>query len=245
MSEVPGSPHRSDAHSQARRAELATSLAEVRARIDRAAQAAGRDPASITLVVITKTWPADDVRRLADLGVTDVGENRDQEAAPKAAVAAECGLRMHFVGQLQTNKARSVAHYADVVESVDRHRLVTALDRGATDAARRVTALLQVALDPEPGRGGADPADLGQLAAAIAESASLDLGGVMAVAPQGEDPLLAFERLRELAEQLQRDHPLATTMSAGMSGDLEAAISCGATHVRVGSAVLGHRPVVG
>ena len=228
-----------------RRAELTDNLAAVQARIASAARAASRDPAEVNLVVITKTWPAADVRLLAGLGITDVGENRDQEAAPKARQVADLGLRWHFVGQLQTNKARSVAGYADVVESVDRLRLVTALDRAAVDANRRLTCLVQVGLATQPGRGGGAPATVLDLAAAVAAAQQLDLGGVMAVAPLGEDPLSAFARLAEVAATVQAEHPTATVISAGMSGDLEAAIGCGATHVRVGSAVLGHRPSVG
>jgi pyridoxal phosphate enzyme (YggS family) len=223
--------------------ELAANLAGVRARIAAACRAAGRDPAEITLVAITKTWPADDVRRLAALGVADVGENRDQEARPKRAACRDLPLRWHFVGQLQRNKARSVATYADVVHAVDRIELVDALDAAAARAGRRVVALVQVALDDPPaaGRAGAVPAAVPALAEAIAGSDSLELGGVMAVAPLGADPEVAFSRLAAVAAGLRERHPGATTVSAGMSGDLEAAIRHGATHVRVGTALLGHR----
>lgn len=227
-----------------RRDELAANLARVHERMAGAAESAGRDPAAVTLVVITKTWPAEDVALLAELGVTDVGENRDQEAAPKAHALTSLRLRWHFVGQLQTNKVRSVVSYADVVESVDRLRLVTALDKAAGAAGRRVVCLIQVGLDSEPGRGGAEPALVPELAAAVAAAPHCELGGVMAVAPLGEDPLAAFSRLADIAEALRQDHPGATVVSAGMTADLEQAITCGATHVRVGSAVLGHRPPV-
>ena len=133
-----------------RRCELAANLVAVRARISAACQAAGRDVHEITMIAITKTRPASDVRLLAELGVTDVGENRDQEAAPKAAACTELGvtgLTWHFVGQLQTNKASSVVRYADVVHSVDRERLVTALGTQARRAGRALTCLLQVSLD--------------------------------------------------------------------------------------------------
>ena len=237
--------------SQARRDELAANLAEVDARIASAARAAGRDAGEVTLVVVTKTWLASDVALLAELGVTDVGENRDQEAAPKAAAllallpSGVVAPHWHFVGQLQTNKVRSVAQYADVVESVDRPRLVTALDRAATEAGRRIRCLLQVALDDDPGRGGARADEVPGLADLVAGSASLQLSGVMAVAPLGEDPDAAFARLAGVAQRLRRDHPEATTVSAGMSDDLEQGIRHGATQVRVGRAVLGHRPPVG
>ena len=227
-----------------RRAELAANLTAVRKRIASAAAEVGRDPASVTLVVITKTWPASDVRILSELGIQHVGENRDQEAAPKAAELVDLPLCWHFVGQLQTNKVRSVAHYADVVESVDRHRLVGALDKAALAADRRITCLVQVALDDGDGRGGALPDEVPGLATAIEAAAGLELGGLMAVAPMDESPKAAFSRLQDVGERLVGAHPQARTVSAGMSGDLEAAIACGATHVRVGSAVLGDRPPV-
>lgn len=228
-----------------RRAELAANLAEVRARIDAACRAAGRDPAEVALIVVTKTWPADDVRLLADLGVRDVGENRDQEAAPKAAACTGLGLRWHFVGQLQTNKAKSVVRYADVVHSVDRPHLVRALAAAADAAGRRVGCLVQVRLEPVEGRGGAAPGDVLSVADQIDGSPALDLLGVMAVAPLGEPPEPAFARLAEVAAAVRREHPAATWVSAGMSGDLEAAVAAGATHVRVGTAVLGRRPPLG
>jgi PLP dependent protein len=228
-----------------RRDDLAANLSAVRDRIRAAALAAGRDPAEITLVAVTKTRPASDVRLLAELGVRDIGENRDQEAAPKAAACADLDLTWHFVGRLQTNKARSVASYADVVHSVDRPKLVRALAEAATRAGREVGVLLQVSLDAAPHRGGALPADLPALAEdAAAAAPRLRLLGVMAVAPLGEPARAAFERLRAISERLQRDHPGASWVSAGMTADLEDAIGCGATHVRVGSALLGRRPPV-
>ena len=232
--------------------ELASSLARVRGRIERACAGAGRDPAEVTLVVVTKTFPAADVARLAALGVTDVGENRDQEAAAKAAALADLDLRWHFVGQLQRNKARSVAGYADVVHSVDRPGLAQALDRGAEQAGRRIQVLLQVDLGQidevdqaaAGGRGGASPDAVGALADEVAATSALVLKGVMAVAPLGVDPTEAFARLAQVAARLRADHPQATWVSAGMSGDLEQAVLAGATHLRVGSAILGHRPLL-
>ena len=224
-----------------RRDELAANLRRVRARLESAATTAGRDPAEITLVAVTKTWPASDIRLLAELGVRDVGENRDQEAAPKHEACRDLALRWHFVGQAQRNKTASIAAYADVIHSVDRAVLVDALDRHAVEHGRRIVALVQVALDEGLGRGGAAPADVEGIAAAIAASAALDLGGVMAVAPLGEDPDHAFARLAEVAAAVRAAHPGATIVSAGMSGDLEAAIRHGATHVRVGTALLGPR----
>ena len=227
-----------------RRREIAAGLQSAKARVLAAEQAAGRPQGSVGLVVVTKTFPAAEVAVLRELGVRHVGENRDQEAAPKAAELADRELVWHFVGQLQTNKARSVARYASVVESVDRPRLVAALSRAATDAGRTLQCLVQVSLDDDPARGGALAKEVPSLAAAVAEAPGLELGGVMAVAPMEEDAATAFARLAVIAEGVQADHPEASAISAGMSGDLEAAVQHGATHVRLGSAILGYRPPV-
>lgn len=233
-----------------RRAQLAAGLVRVRARIAAACAAAGRDPAEVRMIAVTKTYPASDVLLLADLGVDEVGENRDQEAAPKAAEVAAAGVavRWHFVGQLQRNKCRSVARYADVVHSVDSVRLASALGR-ATRAQRDrpLEALVQVSIDGAPGRGGALPesADpevgLSAVAAAVAAQPMLRLAGVMAVAPLGWEPDRAFARLAAVVAGLRSEYPDAVEVSAGMSGDLESAIRHGATQVRVGSALLGMR----
>lgn len=234
----------------ARRGELAASLDEVRQRIARACAAAGRDPGSVTLVAVTKTYPASDVVLLAGLGVTDVGENKDQEAAAKfAAVQAEAvRLRWHFVGQLQRNKAKSVVTYADVVESVDSMRLAGALSAAAVRLRERpLDVLVQVSIDGDPSRGGAvdaadDPdRDLWRVASAVDAAEGLRLAGVMAVAPLGWEPSRAFETLAGLAARLRASSPDATVVSAGMSGDLEDAVRYGATHVRIGSSLLGMR----
>ena len=221
--------------------ELQRNLADVEQRLTAACTAAGRTRDEVVLVAVTKTWPAADAAVLRDLGVLDLAENRDQEARDKAA--AVDGVRWHFVGQLQTNKARSVASYASVVHSVDLPALVEALGAGAVRAERTVEVLLQVSLDGA--RGGAAPADLASLADGVAATEGLRLRGLMAVAPLGADPAEAFGRLAALAEQLRRQHPGADLVSAGMSGDLEAAVAAGATHVRVGTALLGHRPPAG
>ncbi|MBE7323220.1 YggS family pyridoxal phosphate-dependent enzyme [Nocardioides sp. Y6] len=227
-----------------RRDELAAGLDRVRGRIDRACREVGRVPEEVTLVVVTKFFPASDVRLLAQLGVTDVGENRHQEAEAKARECADLDLSWHFIGGLQSNKAAAVAAYADVVESVDRPKLLGPLARGAGERELRV--LLQVSLDP-PGavhRAGVDPAGLSTLAAAVGDHPRLELAGLMAVAPLGEDPADAFARLAQVRHAFLTDHPSATVLSAGMSGDLEQAVAHGATHVRVGSAILGPRPVI-
>ena len=226
----------------ARRDELAGRLAAVRSRIADACAGAGRDPAELTLVAVTKFFPAADVDLLAELGVTDVGENRDQEASAKLAqVRHRDRLQVHFIGQLQSNKAGSVVTYADVVQSVDRRKLVTALDRSADRAGRRLAVLVQVDLEGRPGRGGVAPELARGLADDVAATEHLDLRGVMAVAPLGADPAPAFEALQSLARGIREDHPRATWVSAGMSDDLEAAVAHGATHLRVGSAILGTR----
>lgn len=225
--------------------ELAAALAAVEDRLAAACVAAGRAREDVRLVAVTKFWPASDVALLAGLGLTDFGESRDQEASAKAAaVRGLLGreVRWHFVGRLQTNKAAGVAAYASVVQSLDRLPLATALARGAVRAGRHVEVLLQVSLDGDPDRGGALPADVPGLADAVAALPGLRLAGVMAVAPQGADAGAAFGRLAGVAAALRREHPQATAISAGMSGDLEQAIAHGATTVRVGTALLGVRP---
>ncbi|WUH96354.1 YggS family pyridoxal phosphate-dependent enzyme [Spirillospora sp. NBC_00431] len=227
-----------------RRAEIAEGIAAVRARIAAACAAAGRDESELTLIAVTKTFPASDVRLLAGLGLTDVGENRDQEARPKAAECAGLPLTWHFVGRLQSNKARAVAGYADVVHSVDRSKLVSALSDAAVRAGRTLRCLVQVSLDEAEGRGGASPGDVPRIADEIAAADGLELGGVMAVAPLGADPAPAFARLAQIASDVQGNHPDARIVSAGMSGDLEQAVACGATHLRVGTALLGGRQAI-
>ena len=225
-----------------RRAELEHNLAQVHRRIERACAEAHRDPGELTLVAVTKFFPASDVDLLAELGVTAVGENRDQEAAAKVAqLHHRADLEVHFIGQLQSNKVSSVARYADVVESVDRPKLVRALDRAAGNHGRRLRVLVQVGLDHEEGRGGIAPEAAPDLADAVAAADHLDLRGVMAVAPLGADPASAFARLREVAHGIRAAHPEASWISAGMSGDLEQAVAHGATHLRVGTAILGSR----
>jgi pyridoxal phosphate enzyme (YggS family) len=227
-----------------RREEVEAGLARVRERIAGACADVGRSADEVRLVVVTKFFPPDDVRLLAGLGVTDVGENRHQEAQEKAAACADLDLTWHFIGGLQSNKAAAVTAYAGVVESVDRRKLVRPLARGAHEHDREVDILLQVSLDPPgaEGRSGADPAALAELAAAVDEAGMLRLRGLMAVAPLGEDPAEAFARLSGVRTDFLAHHPDATWLSAGMSGDLEHAVRAGATHVRVGSAVLGSRP---
>ncbi|MFG2646432.1 YggS family pyridoxal phosphate-dependent enzyme [Streptomyces sp. NPDC048436] len=236
-----------------RKSQLAANLAKVEERIAAACAAAGRKREEVTLIVVTKTYPASDVRILAELGVRHVAENRDQDAAPKAADCADLPLTWHFVGQLQTNKVRSVVSYADVVQSVDRPKLVTALSSGAVRAGRELGCLIQVALDAEENgrgeRGGVGPGGIGELAGLVAEAPGLRLDGLMTVAPltgpYAGRQQAAFERLMEFSTLMRAAHPAANMVSAGMSADLEQAVAAGATHVRVGTAVLGVRPGLG
>ncbi|MFJ4703373.1 YggS family pyridoxal phosphate-dependent enzyme [Streptomyces anulatus] len=236
-----------------RKAQLAANLAQVEERIASSCAAAGRKREEVTLIVVTKTYPASDVRILHELGVRHVAENRDQDAAPKATACADLSLTWHFVGQLQTNKVRSVTSYADIVQSVDRTKLVTALSAAAVRGARELGCLIQVALDAESGergeRGGVAPDGVEELAAAIGEAPGLRLDGLMTVAPLAGEyagrQRAAFDRLMEISSRLRAGHPAANMVSAGMSGDLEDAVAAGATHVRVGTAVLGVRPRLG
>ncbi|TCO51897.1 hypothetical protein EV646_101893 [Kribbella antiqua] len=231
--------------------ELRGNLRLVRERIEKACEAAGRSSDEVTLVAITKTFPVSDVRALAALGVQDVGENREQELKAKAP---ECpDVTWHFVGQLQSKKARSVVRHASVVHSVDRSSLVAALSKAAVAEERTVRCLLQVSLasygsaDAATGfsRGGVEPDAVLDLAGEVAAADGLELGGVMAVAPLGSDPDEAFDALRVVASWLRSEHPKADWISAGMTGDLDAAIRHGATHVRLGRALLGTRTPLG
>jgi PLP dependent protein len=226
-------------------ADLEENLRAVRARIEAAARAAGRDPASVALLAISKTWPAEDVRALAALGQRDFGENRAQELLDKSAHLPDVDLRWHFVGQLQRNKAAAVARLGAVVHSVDRESLARVLDRVGQERDRPVQVFVQVDLGGQEGelgaRGGAAPDDVPALADLVAGAAGLSLCGLMAVAPRGADPAPAFERLAALAARVRADHPAAVDLSAGMSGDLEAAVAAGSTLVRVGTAIFGDR----
>ena len=232
------------ASTEERRAQLATNLERVRTRIALACDEAGRSPDEVTLTVVTKFFPASDVRLLAGLGVRHVGENRHPEALAKAGECADLDLTWHFIGALQSNKASAVAAYASVVESVDREKLLAALGRGAHAADRVLDVLVQVSLDEATGTGraGIAPDRVLGLAEAVATTPGLRLRGLMAVAPLGRDPQPGFTKLAALAAEVREGHPDATWVSAGMSGDLETAVRCGATHVRIGSAVLGERP---
>jgi pyridoxal phosphate enzyme (YggS family) len=227
--------------------DLSGNLRAVRARIDAAARSAGREPGSVALLAVSKTWPADDVRALAALGQRDFGENRAQELLGKAGELSDLPLRWHFIGQLQRNKAAAVARLGAVVHTVDRASLAGTLDRAAQEGEQPLDVLVQVDLGGVAGevaaRGGAAPEDVPALADVVASSAGLRLRGLMAVAPRGEEPGPAFERLAALGARVRADHPGAVELSAGMSGDLEEAVAAGATVVRVGTALFGDRPL--
>lgn len=229
-----------------RRADLAKALEELEGRISRACVAAGRAREEVRLLAVTKTFPAADAALLADLGLREFAENRGQEAGPKAAALGELRpgvpVRWHMVGRLQRNKARSVVRWAAEVQSVDSIRLADALDTAVgAEEAGPLDVFVQASLDGDPARGGCPLDELAALADHIAGAPGLRLRGLMAVAPLGADPEPAFERLARARESLCRDHPDATELSAGMSGDLEPAITHGSTCVRVGTALLGGR----
>lgn len=234
-----------------RRDELATALAAVRARIAEACRTAGRDEDAVRLIAVTKTFPAADAALLTDLGVVDLGENREQEAGAKVAdlreLRPDATVRWHMLGRLQRNKARAVARWAAEVQSVDSERLADALDRAvaaAREAGERtgpLDVLVQASIDGDPDRGGAPLDTLAPLADRVARSSELQLRGIMAVAPLTMAPEEAFARLASAADRLREDHPEATELSAGMTGDLELAITHGSTCVRVGTALLGTR----
>ncbi len=236
-----------------RRDDLAAALAVVRERLAAACGAVGREPSEVRLLTVTKTFPAADVALLVDLGLAEFGESRDQEAAPKTGELADlrpgAPARWEMVGRVQRNKARSVVRWADRVQSVDSPRLADALAgaaRSAREAGERSTdleVLLQVSLDGDPARGGCLPADVDALAERVAGSAGLHLRGVMAIAPLPGDPDAAFAVLSQVAARVRRDHPVAVEISAGMSSDLEAAVRHGSSCVRVGTALMGGRPL--
>jgi pyridoxal phosphate enzyme (YggS family) len=211
----------------------------VRARVDEECRRLDRDPANVTLIVVTKFHPVEMVEELLEAGARDFGESRHQDASVKAGALDGRELTWHFVGQIQSNKARAIAKYADVLHSLDRDSVVDAL----ATAERRVKGFIELNLTDDPGRGGVIGDDeMRRLADRIASTETIDLRGVMAVAPLGEEPARAFERVAESSARLQVIHPTATDISAGMSADWEAALEHGATHLRIGTSITGNRP---
>lgn len=226
---------------------LAGRLAAVREGVADAARSAGRSAEDLTLIVVTKFHPASLVRELSALGVTDVGENRHQEAQQKSAELADLSLHWHYIGQLQTKKARQAARYAHAIHSIDRERLVDALATADLDGAAPIQAFVQVNLTDDPGRGGAAPDEIERIAERVLETPTLKLAGIMAVAPLPEEESAesAFARLYDFAGRIRALAPEATAISAGMTHDYREAIAAGATHLRIGSAITGNRPVAG
>jgi hypothetical protein len=220
---------------------LGERLQIVQSAVTEAAAEAGRNTSDITTVVVAKFHPASLVRQLAELGVTQFGENRHQDAAPKAAELADLALTWHFIGQLQTNKARAVLEYATVIQSVDRVSLAEAI-ASRTDG---VDVFLQLNLTGDSSRGGVAESDVDALVDRVLEFPQLRLRGLMAVAPLGEEPRAAFTRVRETSERIRRSAPHATALSMGMSGDFREAVLEGATHLRIGTAITGKRPDAG
>ena len=220
--------------------DLAERLATVDAAIADAVRDAGAAPP--TRIVVTKFHPASVVRELAGLGVRDVGENRHQEASAKAAEVDDARLAWHFVGQLQSNKAKAVRSYAATVHSVDRESVVRAL---SAEDGRDLGVFLEIGLSGEPGRGGVDPAEAETLAEHVLAAPGLRLLGVMGVAPLGAEPRPAFARLRAVSDRIRALDTGAAAISAGMSGDFREAILEGATHLRIGTAITGKRPTAG
>ena len=230
-----------------RLADIQSNLEKINSRIAEASSRSKRNISEITLIAVTKTYPASDVDLLKQLGIENVGENKDQEASGKISQVKE-KFSWHFIGQLQSNKAKSVVTYADLIHSVDRLSLAKELQKSASAIAKKQKVLIQVDLDqsgPDPSRGGVWPADLAALAQFINQSENLELTGLMSVAPLGENPSEAFERLAQIRSDFLKNYPNAVILSAGMSEDLEAAIEHGATHLRIGSALLGERPKIG
>jgi len=217
-----------------RKEEIAHNLQEVKERINAAAKSVNRDPTEINLIVVTKTFPISDIEILRELGESNFGENRDQEAGPKAELIS---ATWHFQGQIQSNKIKSICQWADVVHSISNEKEILKFGQ----SPRKHQVFLQVSLDGQEGRGGASPAELSQLADLVNESNNLDLLGLMAVAPLGIEPMKAFADLAQINQGFVGQYPNSKFLSAGMSGDFETAIKYGATHIRVGSSILGSR----
>jgi pyridoxal phosphate enzyme (YggS family) len=230
----------------ARRTEISQALARVEDRIVNAATAAGRLRSEIKLIVVTKTFPITDLEICYELGLREFGENRDQEGAPKAG-ELPTDINWHFQGQIQGNKIKSIATWADVVHSIDNFSHASKLSLITTEQGlKSKEVFIQVSLDSHsdeanPGRGGVSPSELAALAEQILELPSLELVGLMAVAPLAQDPDLAFQKLRQISTEIQNDFPSINRISAGMSNDFESAILHGATHIRIGSQILGLR----
>ncbi|WP_371030430.1 YggS family pyridoxal phosphate-dependent enzyme [Pseudoclavibacter sp. JSM 162008] len=220
---------------------LAERLSAVQAAIHQSCLSAGRDPSDVTLIPVTKFHGPELVADLVDLGVRRFAESRHPEARDKVAAFAErADLEWHFVGQVQTKKARQIAQYVDAVHSIDRGGLVDALS--GVERAHPLRAFVQVNMTPDPARGGVQPTELEALVEQVLRTESLELKGLMCVAPLGGDPRAAFAELQALGQRIQSLAPSATSLSMGMSNDFADAIENGATHLRIGAAITGKRP---
>lgn len=232
-----------------RKSEIAGNLQAVEDQISRAVTIAGRKRSEVTLIAVTKNFPVSDIEILYSLGIRDFGENREQEARAKveALQTRLPDIRWHFQGQLQRNKLASIGSWAYMVHSVDDVKYLKGLSDGAQRRNRVLRVLIQISLDPEfrPGRGGTDCAGAEEILSAYQrereELSGIELVGVMGVAPIGADPSAAFSQLNTFFLTLAARFPHIEILSAGMSGDYEAALIAGATHIRVGSSILGSR----
>ena len=222
-----------------RKDQILSNLESVKEKISAAAQAAGRSPSEITLIAVTKTFPVSDLEILHELGVRNFGENRDQEAVPKVGVLP-ADITWHFQGGIQSNKLKSISNWASVIHSVDKFKYAQMISQFSVGKTKEI--FIQVSLDTLPqSREGVDPADLMQLAEQIMSLPNLQVKGLMAVAPLDEPTEQAFVRLQQIQQKFIQLYPAASSLSSGMSGDYELAISLGATHVRIGSSILGNR----
>jgi pyridoxal phosphate enzyme (YggS family) len=222
-----------------RKDQILSNLESVKEKISAAAQAAGRAPNEITLIAVTKTFPVSDLEILYELGVRNFGENRDQEAAPKVGVLP-ADITWHFQGGIQSNKLKSISNWASVIHSVDKFKYAQMISQFSVGKTKEI--FIQVSLDTLPqSREGVDPADLMQLAEQIMSLPNLEVKGLMAVAPLDQPTEQAFVRLQQIQQKFIQLYPAASSLSSGMSGDYELAISLGATHVRIGSSILGNR----
>lgn len=222
-----------------RRADLSTSLADVRERAAQAARAAGRDLQDITLIAVTKTYPVSDVKILADLGIADFGENRSEEGLEKSLLVPGT---WHYQGQVQSRKLRDIASWADVIHSLDQLSHIEKLARICLDMDKTLKIFIQLSLDGAPDRGGVLEEGLSQLAQSVENSEKLQLVGLMCVPPVEYEFEEAFTQIAEVGQRFRSNYPQAILLSAGMSSDFEEAIAHGATHIRVGSQILGSRP---
>jgi pyridoxal phosphate enzyme (YggS family) len=222
-----------------RKDQILSNLESVKEKISAAAQAAGRSPSEITLIAVTKTFPVSDLEILHELGVRNFGENRDQEAAPKVS-ALPADITWHFQGGIQSNKLKSISNWASVIHSVDKFKYAQMISQFSVGKTKEI--FIQVSLDTLPqSREGVDPADLMQLAEQIMSLPNLEVKGLMVVAPLDQPTEQAFVRLQQIQQKFIQLYPAASSLSSGMSGDYELAISLGATHVRIGSSILGNR----